>query len=594
MTPALIRSHRSTYRLALDPTAMPIFNRHSIRVLALAVAIAGCSDRGSTDAGSGGTLVISTAADADFLLPPLVDGVSARQVTDLLFDHLAEIGNELNTLGDAGFRPRLAERWEWSADSLTIAFHLDPDARWHDGRPVRAADVAFTHDFYSDPSVGSPTAPLIRNIDSVSVRDSLTAVVHFATRMPEQFFNVAYQLHILPSHVLGNVDRSQVRSAPIVRNPIGSGRFRFARWVPGQVLELVADTANYRGRPSLDRVLWSIAPDPSAATTRLFAGEADLYEVMNPASIQELKKHDHLKLVPYPSLAYGFLLFNMRDPKRPTRPHPVLGDVGTRRALSMAVDRERMVRNVFDSLATVGLGPFALAMSTADTTIRQIPYDTAGARRLLDSLGWRDRNGDGVRERNGQPLEISILVPSSSRPRNSFAVLIQEQLAQVGARVEIEPLEFVPFLERQRNKQFDAAVVALSSDPSPSGIRQHWGTPGPGEASGTNGGSYSNPLVDALIDSALTTRDFAAEKAYFKRAYQAVVDDAPAIWLYNPRLAAGMHRRIQPAGLRADGWHANLADWTIPTDQRIDRDRIGLRSALAPAADSAAGDSAGR
>src|SRR5688500_3227758 len=571
---------------------MPILKR--LPLLAVAILLGGCSDKPRNDAETGGTLVISTAADADFLLPPLVDGVSARQVTDLLFDRLAEIGNDLNTLGDAGFRPRLAERWDWSADSLAITFHLDPEARWHDGRPVRAADVAFTHDFYSDPADGSPTAPLIRNIDSVTLRDSLTAVVHFATRMPEQFFNVAYQLHILPSHLLRDLDRSQIRSAAIVRNPVGSGRFRFGRWVPGQVVEIVADTANYRGRPALDRVLWSIAPDPAAATTRLFAGEADVYEILSPASIAELQKHDHLKMVPYPSLAYGFLLFNMRDPKRPARPHPVLGDVGTRRALSMAVDRERMVRNVYDSLATVGFGPFARAISTADTTLRQIPYDTAGARRLLDSLGWRDANGDGIRERNGRPLEISILVPSSSRPRNSFAVLIQEQLAQVGARVRIEQLEFVPFLERQRAKEFDAAVVALSIDPSPSGMRQHWGTPAPGEESGTNGGSYSNPVVDALIDSATTTLDLATAKAYYKRAYQTVVDDAPAIWLYNPKLAAGMHRRIQPEGMRADGWYANLADWTIPADQRIDRDRIGLRSAVAPAADTAAGDSAGR
>ena len=573
---------------------MSIIKRLPLSLLALALVVAGCNDRDRSDADTGGTLVISTAADADFLLPPLVDGVAARQVTDLLFDHLAEIGNELNTVGDEGFTPRLAKRWEWSADSLSIAFHLDPDARWHDGTPVRAADVAFTHDLYRDPVVASPTAPLIRNIDSISVRDSLTAVVHFASRMPEQFFTVAYQLHVLPSHLLRTVDRAQIRSAPIVRNPVGSGRFRFARWVPGQVVEIMADTGNYRGRPALDRVIWSIAPDPTAATTRLFAGEADMYEILRPEGIAELQKHDHLKVVPYPSLAYGFVLFNLADPKRPGRPHPVLGDVATRRALSMGVDRERMVRNVFDSLATVAYGPFARAISTADTTIRQIPYDTVGARRLLDSLGWRDANGDGVRERNGRTLELSILVPSSSRPRVSFAVLLQEQLTRIGARVTIEQLEFVPFLERQRTKQFDAAIVALASDPSPSGMRQHWGTPAPGENTGTNGGSYSNPVVDALLDSALTTMDFATEKAYFKRAYQAVVDDAPAIWLYNPRLAAGMHKRVQPAGLRADGWHTNLAEWKIPADQRIDRDRIGLREAVAPAADSAAGDSAGR
>ena len=569
---------------------MPIPYR--LPLLALAFVLVGCSDSESDDAASGGTLVISTAAEPDFLLPPLVDGSAARQVSDQIFDRLAEIGNDLNTVGDAGYQPRLAERWEWSDDSLSITFHLDPDARWHDGTPVRAADVAFSHDLYRDPAVASSTAPLIRNIDSVSVRDSLTAVVHFAKRMPEQFFSVAYQIYIMPSHLLRDVDRSQIRSAPIVRNPVGSGRFRFSRWVPGQAVEVVADTGNYRGRASLDRVIWSVAPDPAAALTRLFAGETDVFEVMRPESIVELQKHDHLKVVPYPSLYYGFMLFNMRDPQQTSRPHPVFGEVGTRRALSMAVDRDRMIRSAFDSLAVVAKGPFAAGISTADSTLDQIPFDTVGARRLLDSLGWRDTNNDGVRERNGRPLAFSILVPSSSKPRVDLAVLIQEQLARVGARVTLEQMEFVPFLEQQNAKRFDAAMVTMSSDPSPSGIRQNWSTPAPGNTSNT--GSYSNPSVDALIDSALTTMDFEEEKAYFKRVYQHIVDDAPAIWLFNPRMAAGMHKRVQPTGIRADGWHVNLADWTIPADERIERDRIGLRAAAGSGTDTMASEGSER
>ena len=556
---------------------MPISKRFPL--LALALLVAGCNDREPDEAETGGTLVISTAAEPDFLLPPLVIGSVSRQVSDLVFDRLAKIGNNLNTIGDEGFEPELAERWEWSADSLSIAFHLDPDARWHDGTPVRASDVAFSYDLYSDSAVASSTGPLIRSIDSVSVRDSLTAVVHFASRSPEQFFTVAYQLFILPSHILRSVDRAQIRSSPAVRNPVGSGRFRFVRWVPGQVVEIIADTANYRGRPKLDRVLWSVAPDPAAAITRLYAGEADMYEVLRPESIVELRKHAHLKMVPYPSLLYGFMVFNLRDPARTTRPHPVLGDVGTRRALSMAIDRERLVRNVFDSLAMVAKGPFASAISTADTTLEQIPFDTAGARRMLDSLGWRDPDGDGVRERNGRPLAFAILVPSSSKPRVDLAVLIQEQLAKVGARVTIDQLEFVQFLERQSAKRFDAAMVTMYSDPSPSSIRQNWGSPRPGEGSSSNSGSYSNPEVDALIDSALTTMDFEKEKAYFRRAYQAMINDAPAVWLFNPKMAAGVHTRLKPAVMPANGWHVNLADWSVDPAQRIDRDRIGLRNA---------------
>src|SRR5688572_21979069 len=144
--------------------------RISKAALAAVLISLGCDREDTSDAGAptGGTLVIASAADAGGLLPPLIDDASGKQVADQIFDRLAEIGPELNTVGDRGFTPRLAERWEWAADSLSIVFHLDPDARWHDGRPVRASDVRFTHAIYRDPTVASPHAEVIRNVDSVS------------------------------------------------------------------------------------------------------------------------------------------------------------------------------------------------------------------------------------------------------------------------------------------------------------------------------------------------------------------------------------------------------------------------------------------
>src|SRR4051812_47262061 len=116
----------------------------------------------------GGTLVISTASDAGTLLPPLIGGITDRQATDLLYDRLADISNDLNSIGDKSFKPQLAERWEWAPDSLSIAFHLNPHAKWHDGVPVRASDVRYSVNLIRDPALGSPAAPLITNIDSVS------------------------------------------------------------------------------------------------------------------------------------------------------------------------------------------------------------------------------------------------------------------------------------------------------------------------------------------------------------------------------------------------------------------------------------------
>src|SRR5215510_7227228 len=227
--------------------------RPSLIFVAATTLLAACSagDRApKSTQDAGGTLVLALPEPQD-LFPPLVNEAAGRLVTDQVFDRLAEIKPELATIGDKGFTPRLAKSWKWSADSLSIAFSLDPRARWHDGKPVLASDVRYTFHTVTDPEIGSPIAALVTNIDSISVRDSLTPVVWFKKHTPEQFYDVAYQLVIIPEHVYGKIPPNELHTSPITRSPVGSGRFRFVKWETGVRLELVSATANYRGRALL-------------------------------------------------------------------------------------------------------------------------------------------------------------------------------------------------------------------------------------------------------------------------------------------------------------------------------------------------------
>lgn len=538
-----------------------------------ALLLTGCGDRDaapSDDAPTGGTLVIASAAEAGILFPPLTQDATGKQVIDQIFDRLAEIGPELNTIGDRGFSPRLAQRWEWAADSLSIVFHLDPDARWHDGRPVRASDVRFTHAVYSDPATRSPHREMLARIDSVTVRDSVTAVAWYARRGPEQFFEITHQMQIIPEHLLKDIPRSDLETSEFARKPVGSGRFRFVRWAPAATIEIIADTANYRGRPGLDRVIWSVAADPTAAATKLLAGEADYFEALRREQIPELEKNPSLRMIRYPQLAYTFVGFNTRD--------PLFRNRELRRALVMAVDRDQMVRSVFDSLAHTATGPFIRAASPAIPPIPQIPYDTARAKAVLDSLGWRDTNADGIRERGGRPLQFSLLVPGTSAFRIRLGVLLQEQLRRVGVDMKVEQLDIATMTARQDARRFQAIFGAWVLDPSPSGIRQTFTSAG-ARPGGYNYTHYSNPQFDALIDSGSTTMDPQRAPGYYARAYEVIVQDAPAMFVYELPGVAGVHRRLNITGTRPDAWWAGIGDWTIPPDQRIERDRIGLRVA---------------
>jgi peptide/nickel transport system substrate-binding protein len=545
-----------------------------LAIATLSLALASCGDesapRPASD--SGGTLVVSVGGDPETLFPPLSSTTTGQLVGDMVYDRLAEIGDSLNTVGDSGFQPRLAKTWDWAADSLSIAFHIDPAARWHDGRPVRAGDVAFTHLIYTDPATGSPFATALDNIDSVTTADSLTAVIWFREKSPMQFYDAVNTMLILPEHVIGSARGTALRDPAIGRNPVGSGRFRFVKWNAAQSIELASDTANYRGRANLDRLILTIAPDFNTALTRLLGGEADMIEQVPAANLPDVAKDTATRTTLTSGLDYNFVQLNLNDPKNPARPHPLFHDRELRRALTMALDRRSIVRNAYDSLASVAVGPTVRAYPSTDTALRQLPFARDAALRTLDSLGWRDSNGDGVRDRNGRKLEFTLSVPGPSKARNTMAVLIQEQLRQAGMKVNIEALDFAAFIDRENKRAFDAVFGGWHVEPSPGGIRQTWGSAGAGPG-GTNYGSYRNGAFDALVDTALSSTTLAERRKYFTAAYQMIIDDAPAIWFAEPKRIMAVHKRIRPTGVRPDAWWANLADWSIPANERIARDR---------------------
>lgn len=526
-------------------------------ILALSVVALACEgDKGGR---VGGTIVVSASADADVLVPPLTFSVLGKQVVDQMFDNLADIGDDLNTVGDAGFTPRLAHRWRWAKDSLSIDFDLDPAAKWHDGHPVTAGDVQYTFRLVKDPALASPLSSSLDNVDSVSVLDSLTARVWLRERKPDAFFKVAQPVAILPSHLLSGSPASGLRSSGFGASPIGSGKFRFSAWDRGARIVLVADSANYRGRPKADRLIWLVSADYPASAVRFLTGAADFIDVLRPEYVSKAVEAGKEVRASKGSLDYGYVAFNLVD-KKTGRAHPVLGDREVRRALVMSVDRAALVRNVFDTFGLVAHGPATRLLPTSDTTA-SLPYDTVSAARALDSLGWR-RGADGIRKRGNVPLAFSLMVPSSSTNRMKLATLLQDQWRRAGAQVSVDAIEVNTFGARMEERNFDALLNAWHIEPTPSSVREEWASseikPG-----GYNAASYRNPRFDAVIDSATRQANPARSVEQYRRAYRILSEDAPVLWLYELRNVYGISRRIQPVGVRDDAWWRSMDQWTV-------------------------------
>jgi peptide/nickel transport system substrate-binding protein len=549
--------------------------RACISLLAATVVLAACAGDRSANGTGGGTVIVSMGADAATLFPVVVTDETSAFITTQIFDHLADIGDDMATIGDFGFTPRLAKSWDWSKDSTSISYHIDPAARFHDGVPVRSNDVRYSFRLINEPALASPLAPLVTNVDSVSTPDSLTATFWFKKHLPEEFYDVAYQIFIVPEHVYGKVKPAEMNTSEVLRHPIGSGRFRLANWVPSERIELISDTANYHGRAKLDRVVVLVAQAPDASATAVLTGAADFYQAFPFDEATRLDSNKTVRGLPYTQMGYGFLGLRVRARKSKTTPHPVLGELAVRRAISMSLDRAGMLTNVFGTVGIPAHGPVPAHAFTEDTTIRLPAYDTSAAKALLDSAGWHV-GPNGIRQKNGRPLKFEVMIPASSSVRSRYGDLIREQLRRVGIQADLGKVPFSTFVPRQSSGDFDALMMVQQTDPSVSGTKQYWSSEG--EKAGTNYLGYFNPKVDALLDSAGHSGDPTAVKQLASRAYRAIVDDAPAVWLYDAATLAAINRRIDLKPFRGDGWWAHLADWSIPPDKRIDRDRIGLTS----------------
>lgn len=505
--------------------------------------------------------VIATGAEASVPVPTLMEGALAStansEVADQLFLHLAELGPTLMTSGDRAFEPALARSWT-RRDSVTLVFDLDPRASWQDGAPVTAQDVVFTFDRARDPAVSTRLAGVLRRIVSVTAEGDRRVVFRFAYPYAEQLYDAVFHVAPIPEHLLGKLPPATLATSSYAQAPIGSGAYRWVRKVPGEYVELAANDKFFLGAPAIRRVFFRLATDAGARLNMVLSGEANLMDNIPPPrnNLDRVAAVPTLRVVPVPSPIVGFLLFNQRDPRDTSRPHPILADRDVRRAIGLALDRRVMVRATFGSAADVPYGPTSPLLWIGHTTPSPAQANVGEARRLLAARGWTDHDGDGILDRNGTPLSLTIMLPNTSGSRQQLALQAQEQLRQAGIHVELERLDFSVYNERRTRGAFDMDFSSTSQDPSPTGLSQGWSCQG-----GTNVAKYCDPSVDSLLEAAGRTTGHAAD------AWQAVLrrieSDYPAIFMYALNYLTVIDRRFTNVRIRPESLWLGLRGWTV-------------------------------
>ena len=511
----------------------------------------------------GASIVIVTGLQATTPVPTLMEGpqntLANHEIADHLFLRLAGLGPGLVTAGDHGFVPQLARSWT-RRDSLTLVFDLDPRARWHDGAPVTAHDVVFTMRRAHDREIAPKLTHVMRRIAGVEAEGDRRVAIRFREVYAEQLYDATFHCAILPAHLLEHLPATGAAWASFGARPVGSGPYRWERRVEGEFIELAANENFFLGRPAITRVIVRVAVSADARINLLLAGDADAMDNIPPplSNIARVEAAPHLRAVPVPSNNLGYLLFNYRDPADRSRPHPILADRDVRRALVLALDRELLVRAVLGRYGDVPFGPVSSQLWIRHGAPKPASQDQAAARRLLAGRGWVDRDRDGMREdRSGRPLSLRLLVSSSSDTRMQMAVIVQEQLRQVGVRLELVRVEPAVWLERRAAGHFDIDFSSASQDPSPSGLVFSWTCEGPG-----NAGGYCDPAADSLLYHAMASPG--ADRRPWHQFLRRVEESAPAAFLYSQTFVFGVHRRFPEVTIRPESSWSALWRWPAP------------------------------
>jgi peptide/nickel transport system substrate-binding protein len=510
--------------------------------MALVVWMAACAP----PARRADTVVIASGADLESANPLITLHSLARQVQrHALFVTLARYDESLEPI------PYFARSWTWEDGHRALRMRLASGLKWHDGAPTTARDVRFTLDAVRDPATGSPRFAELVDIARVETPDDSTVVIRFVRSQP-RFPLVLCEQPIAPAHLLAGVPRSELRRASFNQNPTGNGPFRFADRRPGQRWTFVRNvefTAALGGPPTLERLVIAVVDEAATKFAGLVSRELDLAGI-SPSMAHVAAEDPSLRVVDYPVLvAYG-VVFNTH--------RPPFDNARVRRAVSIAIDRQRVIDAALAGYATPASGPvppdhpYALA--------ELVRVDTALASRLLDSAGWI-RGDDGLRRRDGEPLSFELLTVGSGD--NAAEQLMQADLAAIGVRLEIRQREMGAFLAEAHatEKRFDALFTGVPGDLSLGYLSSMFDSRLAGGA--LDYGGFHTPRLDTLIARARSSATDASITRAWHDVQRELDRQLPVAWIYHARGLQGMSRRLHGVRMDLRGELATVAAWRV-------------------------------
>jgi peptide/nickel transport system substrate-binding protein len=482
----------------------------------------------------------------------LSDAAVTRQVADatsmtglVMVDEKGEfvpvLAAELPTEGNGGL----------SADKLTVTWKLLADLKWSDGEPLTSDDVKFTWEGLADPASGALSGTGgISQIASIDTPDALTAVVHYSTPYAGYLAQFAYGL--FPRHATGAT--ADMTNWVWNRQPVGAGPFVVTEWASGESITMEPNPYYFQeAKPYLDKLIFRIVPEPAAQIALMKQGEA---QVQLWPGIDDPNEYggvvgNNAHEVMVPGVWNLAIDFNLSKPfdgdPGPTPPHPILGDIRVRQAISSAIDYDTLIRDVLRNTVAASTSPFAYGWYQCDIA-RVYPYDVAKATALLEEAGWKV-GSDGIRvaqgalySEDGTRLSLELQGYTNFEPLQRTEEFIVENLKAVGIEARIQNYDFsIIFGSYEDNSpraigDYDMLIYdrSLSIEPQGSIETDYPSTqiPSPENPIGGNIWRWVNPEADAFIKQAGSTFDLNVRKAAYCGLGNLIATELPQIYIY--------------------------------------------------------------
>lgn len=503
---------------------------------------------------SGGSLVDAMSGEPSGLIAMMAGESSASAIASNIFNSLLKYDKNLELSGE------LATSWDVSSDQKTITFHLKPNLKWADGKPLTSEDVLFTWKTVTDDKTRSPYGADYKLVKKAETPDKLTFRVTYEAPYAPALDSWS-GLHILPKHLLEGQD---INNTAFSRNPVGSHYYQLDQWKKGESITLKRNPNATQGQAKIDRLISRIIPDRAAQFLELMADNIDSMSLnsIQYARIFPARPDLTAKIAQYKELgnSYTYLGFNLK--RKP------FNDVRVRQAINYAIDKQEIIDGVMLGLGLPVASPYKPGTRWSNPKLQPYPYDPQKAIALLKEAGFEDHDHDGILDKEGKPLSFEILT-NQNKEREMSAVLVQRRLKEIGIDVKIRVVEWATFISRFiKTGDFNVVLLGwgLGLEPDQFNI-WHSSQQAPGQF---NFIGYRNTHVDQLLEAGRLELNPDKRMKIYHEFAEILLADSPVVYLFAGYGLPAINKRVKgindpapPAGIGHNSY-----EWYVPVPLR--------------------------